>query len=383
MQLAGWWGHRAVDQWQAIPANVQAAPTHPGGVIALQRRFGGVDARLHHALDAQHELTLGWAVETQRDARRGYVSNAGVSGALKRDETNRATSSEPYAQWRWTPTPDWELLAGLRASQLRFSSGDRFLANGDDSGARTFSGVQPVVGLAWRPAAGQVLRAALGRAAESPTLTELAYRAQGSGFNNELRAQRSRQVELGWEVREPGRDGQHRLALTAFHAETRDEISVLSSSGGRTVFTNAAQTRRRGVEAAATWPLARAWALDLAATRLQTRVLGTGQPLPGVPAAFGSAELRWQGDGLDAALGVQARARLPADDAGTAAAGGGALWGASLGGALAGDWRWRLRADNLLNRATAASVIVNEANRRFFEPAAPRGWSVALSWQPR
>lgn len=383
VQVAGWVGHRAVDQWQSIPLAVQNAPTHPGGVIALRRRFGGVDARANWAVAPEQELTLGWAVETQRDARRGYLNQAGDTGALKRDETNRATSSEPYAQWRWTPTPDWELLAGLRASRLRFDSADRYLANGDDSGARTFSSVQPVAGVAWRPVAGQVVRLALGRAAESPTLTELAYRSQGSGFNNELRAQRSRQAELGWEVREPGRDGQRRLALTAFHAETRDEISVLSSSGGRTVFTNAAQTRRRGLEAAATLPLTRGWALDLAATRLATRVLATGLPLPGVPATFGSAELRWQGDGLDAALGLQGRARLPADDAGTASAAGGGLWGFNVGGALTPELRWRLRADNLLNRATAASVIVNEANRRFFEPAAPRGWSVSLSWQTR
>lgn len=376
LQVAAWAGHRAVDQWQSIPLAVQNAPTHPGGVIALRRRFGGVDARLTWAVAPEQELTLGWAVETQDDARRGYLNNAGVSGALKRDETNRATSSEPYAQWRWTPSPDWELLAGLRASALRFNSEDRYLANGDDSGARRFNGVQPVLGVAWRPAAGQLLRLALGRAAESPTLTELAYRSTGSGFNNELRQQRSRQVELGLELRE----GNRRLALTAFHAETRDEISVLSSSGGRTVFTNAAQTRRSGLEAAAQLPLARAWQLDLAATRLATRVSSTGQPLPGVPASYGSAELRWQGEGLDAALSLQARARLPADDAGTASAAGGGLWGFTVGGELVPGCRWRLRADNLLNRATAASVIVNEANRRFFEPAAPRGWSASLSW---
>ncbi|HEY9105261.1 MAG TPA: TonB-dependent receptor, partial [Roseateles sp.] len=328
VQVAAWLGHRAVDQWQAIPLAVQSAPTHPGGVIALQRRFGGVDARLNLAVAPEQELTLGWAVETQSDARRGYLNNAGVTGALKRDETNRATSSEPYAQWRWTPTPEWELLAGLRASTLRFDSEDRYLANGDDSGSRRFSGVQPVAGVSWRPVANQLLRLALGRAAESPTLTELAYRAQGSGFNNELRQQRSRQVELGWELRE----GARRLALTAFHAETRDEISVLSSSGGRTVFTNAAQTRRSGLEAATRLPLARAWQLDLAATRLLTRVTATGQPLPGVPASYGSAELRWQRDGLDAALSLQARARLPADDAGTAAAAGGGLWGFNIGG---------------------------------------------------
>ncbi|KQW45543.1 MULTISPECIES: TonB-dependent receptor domain-containing protein [unclassified Roseateles] len=379
VQVAGWYGHRAVDQWQSIPLNVQSTPTHPGGVIELRRRFAGMDARLNWSLAPAHELTVGWAIETQRDARRGYLNQAGETGALKRDETNRARSSEPYAQWRWTPAPEWELLAGLRATDLRFDSADRYLANDDDSGARDFSGLQPVAGVAWRPTQGQVLRLALGRAAESPTLTELAYRAQGSGFNNELRAQRSKQVELGWEARE----GERRLALTAFHAETRDEISVLASSGGRTVFTNAAQTRRRGLEAAAQLPLSRDWRLDLAATRLVTRVTSTGQPLPGVPAAHGSAELRWQGATLDAALSLQGRARLPADDAGTAAAAGGALWGFNIGGQLAPDWRWRLRADNLLNRATAASVIVNDANRRYFEPAAPRGWAVSLSWQPR
>ena len=379
LQLAGWAGHRAVDQWQSIPLNVQNTPSHPGGVIALRRRFGGLDARLNWEPAPDHELTLGWAVETQHDDRRGYLNQAGETGALKRDETNRALSSEPYAQWRWTPAPEWELLAGLRGSRLRFDSEDRYLANGDDSGARRFSGVQPVAGVAWRPVAGQVLRLSLGRASESPTLTELAYRAAGSGFNTDLRAQHSRQVELGWEQRE----GDRRLALTAFHADTRDEISVLSNSGGRTVYTNAASTRRSGLEAAVQLPLARGWQLDLAATRLLTRVQPTGQPLPGVPASYGSAELRWQGAGLDASLGVQARARLPADDAGTAAAAGNALWGASLGGQLAPDWRWRVRADNLANRATAASVIVNEANRRFFEPAAPRGWAVSLSWQPR
>jgi iron complex outermembrane receptor protein len=379
VQLAGWWGHRAVDQWQSIPLNVQNTPTHPGGVIALRRRFGGLDARLNWSPAAAHDLTLGWAVETQRDARRGYLNQAGNTGTLKRDETNSALSSEPYAQWVWTPAPDWELLMGVRGSQLHFDSEDRYLANGDDSGSRRFSGLQPVAGLAWRPSPGHTFRLALGRAAESPTLTELAYRAQGTGFNADLRQQRSQQVELGWEHREGGR----RVALTAFHARTRDEISVLANSGGRTVFTNAAQTRRSGLEAAAQLPLAPGWQLDLAATRLATRVTSTGQPLPGVPASHGSAELRWQGATLDAALGVQARARLPADDAGNAAAAGNALWGLSLGGQLAPDWRWRLRGDNLLNRATAASVIVNEANRRYFEPAAPRGWAVSLSWQPR
>lgn len=383
LQWAGWWGHRAVAQWQAIPLAVQNAPSHPGGVIDLQRTFSGLDPRLNWTLADAHELTLGWAVEWQSDGRRGYLNRAGQTGALKRDESNRALSSEPYAEWRWTPSPTWAVSAGLRASTLTVRSRDRFLANGDDSGSRRFTGLQPVAGLAWRPSAGQTWRLAVGRAAEAPTLTELAYRAQGSGLNTDLRAQRSRQLELGWALSDRTDAGERRLALTAFQAATRDEISVLQSSGGRTVFTNAARTHRRGLEAAAALTLAHGWQLDLAASRLFTRVSTTGQPLPGVPAAHGSAELRWQAGGWDAALALQARARLPADDAGTAAAAGGAVWGASVGGRLAPEWHWRLRADNLADRRMAASVIVNEANRRFFEPGAPRGVSAALTWAPR
>ena len=38
-------GDRATDQYQAIPVAAQASPLHPGGVIDLQRRYGGVDLR--------------------------------------------------------------------------------------------------------------------------------------------------------------------------------------------------------------------------------------------------------------------------------------------------------------------------------------------------
>ena len=39
---------------------------------------------------------------------------------------------------------------------------------------------------------------------------------------------------------------------------------------------------------------------------------------------------------------------------------------------------WLVRVDNLLDRHYAGSVIVNEANSRFYEPAAPRSILVGL-----
>ena len=36
------------------------------------------------------------------------------------------------------------------------------------------------------------------------------------------------------------------------------------------------------------------------------------------------------------------------------------------------------RVDNVFDRAYAGSVIVNEANKRFFETGAPRGWLLGV-----
>jgi outer membrane receptor protein involved in Fe transport len=39
------------------------------------------------------------------------------------------------------------------------------------------------------------------------------------------------------------------------------------------------------------------------------------------------------------------------------------------------------RVDNLADRRVAGSVIVNEANQRFFEPAAGRNGQLSVRWQ--
>ena len=39
------------------------------------------------------------------------------------------------------------------------------------------------------------------------------------------------------------------------------------------------------------------------------------------------------------------------------------------------------RVDNATDRRYAGSVIVNDANQRWFEPAAPRSWLVGAHWR--
>ena len=79
---------------------------------------------------------------------------------------------------------------------------------------------------------------------------------------------------------------------------------------------------------------------------------------------------------------MRALGRVPVNDLNTDAAGGFATVGASVGYAgRAGRWDWSafVRGDNLADRRYAGSVIVNEGNARYFEPAAGRTWLVGFN----
>jgi iron complex outermembrane receptor protein len=74
--------------------------------------------------------------------------------------------------------------------------------------------------------------------------------------------------------------------------------------------------------------------------------------------------------------------RVFVNDANTDAAAGHAIAAAHAGYKMqAGAWEWTglLRVDNLFDRKVAGSVIVNEGNGRFFEPAPGRTWLAAMS----
>ena len=70
------------------------------------------------------------------------------------------------------------------------------------------------------------------------------------------------------------------------------------------------------------------------------------------------------------------------NDANSDAAAGYAVAGANVGYVMRiGDWDLRGfgRVDNVFGRKYAGSVIVNEGNSRFFEPAPGSSWLVGVS----
>ncbi|MCU0773842.1 MAG: TonB-dependent receptor [Ideonella sp.] len=399
-------GERQLRNALSIPPAAQQAPTSAGGIVDFARSYAGIGVQLNHRLPLGEGRALRLVVGLDHDRlledRQGYVNvGGGVQGDLKRDEQNTVRTLDFFGQGALDLTPAWALTAGVRTSSVRFRTADRFIrpGNPDDSGGVDYSATNPVLGLTWRATPSLNLYANVGRGFETPTFTELAYRPGATGLNTALRAARSRHAEVGAKWRAaPGQ----RVDVAAFDIATRDDIVVDTNAGGRSTFKNAARTSRQGVELAHSGQWAGDLSSTVAVTWLQARfddrfVSGSGASavtvpagarLPGLPEKSGFAELAWRPavawGGFNASIQVQGIGSIAVNDANTDAAPGVWLLNARAGFAQsAGPWRFTqgLRLDNATDERYAGSVIVNEANQRFFEPAMPRHWSLLATAQ--
>jgi iron complex outermembrane receptor protein len=408
-------GHRTTTQFQAIPqATQQAAPLYPGAVIDLDRAYYGVDV---HATDDREwagmpfKFTAGLAYDDLEEARKGYANYSGdelgVEGALRRDEAHHVYDFDQYLQMEWDPSAHWLVIAGVRNNAVDVTShGHIPLLDGADSRLH-FGAVNPVAGVTYRATSAVNVYASYGKGFETPTLNDLAYRSiDGSlpGLNTALKPARSDNYEVGIRAG----TGRVRADLAAFYIKTVDELAVLQNSSGRSVDQNIGETQRRGLELGvdADWaggissrlaytyiravveqsyysciaaPCNPLPSLAGAATPLPAnyRLVAGGSHLPAVPMNTLYAGVTWSYAplGFSATGELESRAHIYADDRNSAAAP--SYWLANLRAGFKQEFKhWRLeeygRLDNLANRAYVGSVIVNETNSRFFEPAPGR-----------
>ena len=404
LALTGWRGRRQTFQILTVPVFAQANPTHGGGVIDLDRDYHGVDARWQwRAPDERATLTAGVSREVAAERRRGFENfvggEIGVVGALRRDERNRVTSDDVYLQGDWRPGARWRVNAGLRHTRVRFASADDYVTadNPDDSGALAYSRMSPALGVLFRASDAVSVYANAGSGFETPTFAELAYRLDGgTGLDDSLRPARSRHAELGLRATR----GEARFGVALFGASTRDELVVVANQGGRSYYDNAGRTRRRGAEFSLSMPLGARWDVAAAYTWLDARYredFGTcatppcsgddlrvreGAWIPGLARHTGWVGLRWRARAdTDVLLEARGNSAVHVDDRNSATAPGYVLIDAGVEHRFgtAPAWRVFARVDNLLDRETVGSVIVNEGNGRFFEPAPGRRWQLGLS----
>jgi iron complex outermembrane receptor protein len=405
-------GERQTEQFQAIPVATQANPLHPGGVIGLDRDYAGADIRWTSKREVRGsassevnpsrlEWVAGLSYDTMREHRRGWQnfvgSTLGVEGLLRRDEDNRVANFDPYLQAQWQFAPGASFTAGVRHSRVRFSSADRYIVgpNGDDSGGVSYSATLPAAALMVALTPDVHAYAAVGRGFETPTFNELAYRPDGTpGLNLALAPSRSTNFEAGLK----GRSG---WSAALFDTRTSAEIVTQTNSGGRSTFRNAGATRRRGAELAWSANWSSSWRLQFAQTWLQaiyrdsfatctatpcstpTVRVPAGNRIPGTARSTTAAELAWApANGWQAGIEARRVGRVFVNDANSDAAP--AFTTLALNAGYVFDLpRWTLaaaaRVDNLAGRRYAGSVIVNEGNGRYFEPAPGRTWTMKLS----
>lgn len=398
-ELSGriYWGTRDLDNRLSIPLTAQAAATAAGGIVQLDREYGGLGLRYSRRFmtsAGRVQWNLGLDRDSLSERRKGFINNLGVQGALKRDEQDGVRSTGIYTSADWAINEDWSLLAGVRSNRVKFRVRDYFIATGnpDDSGNVSYSATNPVLGITRHLGADLNVYANIGRGFETPTGTEMAYTRGASGPNLGLKPARSTHAELGLKMRPA--EGQ-RLDVALFGIETRDEIVVASNSGGRSIYANAGKTRRTGLEVAYSAQWTPEWRSYAALSTLNAKFrdaftsnsgdVPAGNRIPGTMNRTLFAETSWQPrawPGFSAALEVVHRGRMMVNDLNTDQTDSATLlnlrlrWEQSLG-----QWRLRetLRVDNVGDRDYVGSVIANDGNGRYFEPAPGRQWWLGVS----
>lgn len=391
-------GNRQVTQYQSIPKSTQdASINHAGGVIDFERDYYGADFRwTGKELLPNTTLSVGVALDAMDEDRKGFENfNAdgmyGVKGKLRRDEENTLWNIDPYLQASWQFLPTLRLDTGVRYSNVHYKSEDNYLSNGDDSGKTDYDKVLPSAALSWQILPELMAYMSYAKGFETPTFTEMAYRPDGeSGFNFDLTASTSDTYETGLKSQNQFGD----FTLAVFQTKTKDDIVSAGNSNGRSTFRNADKTLREGVEFAWNKKLWR----DLTATASYTYLDATfdadipalgsiaqipsGNAIPGIAKNQAYASLAWQpSHGLYGGVDVQYMDKVYVNDTNSDAAPSYSVTSANVGYAwVMGDWKVNsfARVDNLFDKNYAGSVIVNDGNGRYFEPADGRNWSAGL-----
>lgn len=390
-------GERETTQYQSIPKATQLRPGYPGGVISLSRHYQGIDTRWTHR-DALFTIpvtfTGGLDYETMTEKRKGYQNfsgdELGVQGEMRRNERNLMWNLDPYLQTAWQLTDKLSLDAGVRFSTVNFDSNDYYVTSTDpdDSGNRRYHRWLPAAALNYAIDNSWNAYVSAGRGFETPTLNELSYRAADqAGLNLNLQPATSETVELGSKKR----IGNGLLTAAIFQTDTKNEIVSDSSFEGRTSYKNAGETRRRGLELGLDQQFGESWRFKAAWTLLDARyrsnACGTescdGNRIPGIARNMAYAGLAYAPDqGWYAGTDVRYLSDIAADDENDVKAPSYTVVGVNSGYKwLVQNWTLDLfgRVDNLFDRNYIGSVIVNESNGRYYEPAPGRNYSVGLT----
>lgn len=395
-----YYGVRDNTQYQAIPKAAQANKGHAGGVINFQRQYGGADVHWTSYLnlfDQPLTVVSGLSYDLMSDDRKGYenfilannnIPIYGEKGNLRRKEKNTLYNLDPYMQASWHFLPKWHFDAGIRYSTVHFKSDDHYLANGDDSGSKTYHRALPVFALHYEVSPIMNLYTSYGKGFETPTFTELSYRPDGkAGLNLSLKPAVSDNYEMGMKLLVPN----GLITADIFQINTKDEIVSAGSMGGRTTYQNGGKTKKTGFELGWQNTFAKhihtqvsyTW-LDAYYDETVSQTIKKDKKIPGIAKESFYASIEWKPEtGWYIGTDAQYMSKIYVNDENSAAAPSYMNNGLYTGYTWASNDHWKIngfiRVDNVFNKNYAGSVIVNDRNGYYYEPAAKRNYLVGVT----
>lgn len=367
-----WRGWRDVEQYLPFPGSDLNGD---GAVIDLRRDFIGMNANYQwRPLSLpEWQFSSGVQMAEQNDRRFGYVNDFGERGDVRRNDDGVVRTKSVYGLAEWQVAPAWQLLGGLRYNDTEFAVDDYYIIpeNPDDSGAADTQETSWMFGLNYAVNETVSLYLSRGAGFETPTLTELAYRNDGTGLNTAL----GPATNLQWEAGLKWQTDTAQARVTWFDIETSNEIVVDQNNDGRTTYVNAENTSREGVEVELQAQLADRWSTRASATYLDA-TYSNGARLPGIARQQAYWQLAWQPDERQRLQLVgDYRGEVAANDANSVFAPSHTLWH------LAYQHSWHhdnielqpwLKLHNLTDRDYVGSVVVNQGSGRAFEPGIGR-----------
>ncbi|KRR12569.1 ligand-gated channel protein [Bradyrhizobium jicamae] len=186
---------------------------------------------------------LNGSIDNQQFANLG-----GQKGPLLSSSVDSSKNTSFYIEDSFYFLPNVAVIAGTQFLYATRNRQDRFLSNGDQSGATEFNIWSPKTGLLWNVDPTWQVFANISRSAEVPSFGESANVPGVAVIPfTDIRPQTATTYEIGTRMKRPD----YAWELTAYRANIRNELQCLYSAFGNCNVTNADRTIHQGIEAGA------------------------------------------------------------------------------------------------------------------------------------
>ncbi|WP_298952600.1 TonB-dependent receptor [uncultured Methylobacterium sp.] len=200
----------------------------------------------------RNDTILGLRAFAGQNSALQFVNVAGHRGAQTLDALQSASNYEAYGENRFWFLPDVALMTGAKlfSSNRTYSNKGGFAANpAVQFGTVTYEGINPKLGLLWRPLPDIQVFGDITRSRDVPDFSDLAQTNLLRTTFVPLEAQRAWTYEAGTR----GRIDRLLWDVTAYRSEVRDELINFSINPGLNIPAatfNAPRTLHQGIEAA-------------------------------------------------------------------------------------------------------------------------------------